>query len=167
MGSRAIEPGVAAAYPNEVIPPGRINLWISDGYHGSYCGYYLDALVVFGSVTGRDAHGLGRTETRASQLGNMPAEAAALPRIAFQRLAAKRRATVVPVNLGTRLATTARTPCPLERADPNGRQRNAGHGIGPGEYTYGRSVGAPTGREGPPAIDRPLCAADRVGVRDS
>ena len=90
--SLAIESGIAAANPYIDIPPGRINLWGSDGYHGSSYGYYLEALVVFGSITGRDPRGLGRTETAASQLGIAPADAAALQAIAFRTLAAERRA---------------------------------------------------------------------------
>jgi hypothetical protein len=48
--------------------------------------YYVEALVTFGSVTGRDPRGLGRRERAAQALGIPAAEAAALERIAFESL---------------------------------------------------------------------------------
>ena len=54
-------------------------------------GYYLEALVIFGSVTGRDPRDLGGKEQAAAQLGISPAEAQALQRIAFETLAQERK----------------------------------------------------------------------------
>jgi putative endopeptidase len=84
--NRAIELGVATRNPYEGIRPGQINLWAADNYHASTHGYYLEALVIFGSVTGRDPRALGREEIAAAQLGIAPAEAVALQRIAHETL---------------------------------------------------------------------------------
>jgi hypothetical protein len=85
--NRAIEQSVATRNPYESIRPGQINLWGADNYHASTHGYYLEALVIFGSVTGRDPRALGRKELGAAQLGIAPAEALALQQIARETLA--------------------------------------------------------------------------------
>lgn len=85
--NRAIELAVATRNPYEDIRSGQINLWASDNYHASTHGYYLAALVIFGSVTGRDPRALGREEIAAAQLGIAPAEAVALQQIALETLA--------------------------------------------------------------------------------
>jgi hypothetical protein len=54
-------------------------------------GYYLEALVIFGSVTGYDPRRLGGKEQVAAQLGITPAQAIALQRIAFETLASERK----------------------------------------------------------------------------
>jgi hypothetical protein len=89
--NRAIAEGIAARNPYEGVSPGQFNLWGVDGYHASVYGYYLQALVVFGSVTGHDPRELGREEQAAAQLGISPAEAATLQRIAFETLAQERK----------------------------------------------------------------------------
>lgn len=85
--NRAIELAVATRNPYEGSRPGQVNLWAPDNYHGSTHGYYLEALVIFGSVTGRDPRALGREEIAAAQLGIAPAEAVALQQIARETLA--------------------------------------------------------------------------------
>ena len=85
--NRAIELAVATRNPYESIRLGQINLWAADNYHASTHGYYLEALVIFGSVTGRDPRALGREEIAAAQLGIAPAEAVALQQIARETLA--------------------------------------------------------------------------------
>jgi len=85
--NRAIRKGVAARNPYLKIRPGQINLWASDGYHASTFGYYLEALVIFGSVTGRDPRVLGGKEIAAAELGIAPAKAVKLQVIAFETLA--------------------------------------------------------------------------------
>ena len=52
--ARAIQTGVADPNPYDGIEAGKLNLWTYDHYHASTYGYYLEALVIFGSVTGRD-----------------------------------------------------------------------------------------------------------------
>jgi hypothetical protein len=58
----------------------------SDNYHASTYGYYLEALVIFGSVTGRDPRALGGQEVAATQLGIASADAAALQELAGESL---------------------------------------------------------------------------------
>ena len=89
--NRAIRKGVAARNPYLKIRPGQINLWASDGYHASTFGYYLEALVIFGSVTGRDPRVLGSNEIAAAELGIVPAMAVKLQSIAFATLAKEAR----------------------------------------------------------------------------
>jgi putative endopeptidase len=88
---RAMDTSVATANPYQAARPGELNLWGADGYHGSTYGYYLEALVIFGSVTGRDPRSLGRHETAATQLGINAADTHALQRVAFETLAAETR----------------------------------------------------------------------------
>ena len=89
--NRAIAEGFAARNPYQGLGPSQVNLWGDDGYHASVHGYYLEALVIFGSVTGRDPRSLGGQEQAAAQLGISPAAAQALQRIAFETLAAERK----------------------------------------------------------------------------
>jgi hypothetical protein len=89
--SRAIAEGIAARNPYQGVGPGQINLWAADNYHASVHGYYLEALVIFGSVTGYDPRRLGGKEQVAAQLGITPAQAIALQRIAFETLASERK----------------------------------------------------------------------------
>ena len=85
---RAMQTGVADPNPYDGIEAGKLNLWASDSYHASAYGTYLEALVIFGSVTGRDPRSLGENECSAFELGFEPAEARALQRVAFDQLAA-------------------------------------------------------------------------------
>ena len=57
--NRAIDTGLAGDNPYAGIPAGKINLWSWDSYHASAYGYYLEALLVFAKVTGRDPLSLG------------------------------------------------------------------------------------------------------------
>ena len=62
--NRAIASQVAAPNPYEAAPKGQIDLWATDHYHGSTYGYYLEALVIFGNVTGRDPRAARRSLSR-------------------------------------------------------------------------------------------------------
>jgi hypothetical protein len=84
--NHAIGSGVATRNPYSQVDPGQINLWGSDSYHASAFGYYLEALVIFGSVTGRDPRTLGADETAAAELGIAAATARELQQIAFETL---------------------------------------------------------------------------------
>ncbi len=86
--NRAIETGFAAPNPYQPIANGKINLWAFDNYHASSFGYYIEALMIFGSVTGRDPRTLGAHEGAAMDLGFSPAQASAMEQIAFDELAA-------------------------------------------------------------------------------
>ena len=54
---------------NDGIEAGKLNLWTYDNYHASTYGYYLEALVTFGDVTGRDPRSLTESECSAFELG--------------------------------------------------------------------------------------------------
>jgi hypothetical protein len=89
--NRAIESGVATPNPYKGTEPGQINLWASDSYHASTYGYYLEALIAFGGITGRDPRSLGQAETAAAELGISATQAARLQQIAHDELAAQKR----------------------------------------------------------------------------
>jgi hypothetical protein len=84
--NRAIQTGFADANPYDGIDAGKVNLWNDDNYHASVYGYYLEALTIFGSVTGRDPRSLGPNECAAADFGISPAQAGALQEIAFDQL---------------------------------------------------------------------------------
>lgn len=87
--NRAIAGGVADANPYDGISNGQINLWAPENYHASDYGYYLEALTIFGSVTGLDPLSLGANDTVARDLGINTATASALQRFASQQLASE------------------------------------------------------------------------------
>ncbi|MGH6884566.1 MAG: DUF4886 domain-containing protein [Geminicoccales bacterium] len=104
--NRAFADGVAARNPYEAIGLRQMNLWAADGYHASRYGYYLAALVIFGSVTGQDPRVLGAREQAAAQLGISPDRALALQRIAFETLEGERTKSAMPVNVGAARAVS-------------------------------------------------------------
>jgi hypothetical protein len=83
---RAIEKGFADSNPYDGVEAGKVDLWGRDNYHGSVYGYYLEALTIFGVVTGQDPRSLGEHETAANELGIAPDQAAAMQQIAFEQL---------------------------------------------------------------------------------
>jgi hypothetical protein len=86
--NRAMQAGIADANPYDGIDAGKLDLWTYDHYHASTHGYYLEALVIFGRLTGRDPRSLGLNECSAFELGLSRAEARALQQVAFDELAA-------------------------------------------------------------------------------
>ncbi len=86
--NRAIRTGVADGNPYDGIDDGKVDLWTWDHYHASTYGYYLEALVVFGNVTGVDPVALGRTECSGYELGMSGDQAEALQKVAHDELAA-------------------------------------------------------------------------------
>lgn len=84
--TKAMQGGVADANPYDGIEAGKVNLWTYDHYHGSTYGYYLEALVIFGAVTGRDPRSLGDNECSAYELGLSTAEVKKLQQVAFEQL---------------------------------------------------------------------------------
>jgi hypothetical protein len=86
--NRAMQVGVADPNPFDGVDAGKVNLWTYDHYHASTYGYYLEALVIFGRLTGRDPRSLGTRECSAFELGLSRAEAQALQQVAFDELAA-------------------------------------------------------------------------------
>lgn len=87
--NRAFAAGIADPDPYDGIAFGQTDLWSYDHYHASTAGYYLEALVVFGHVTGMDPRTLGRNERAADELGLSPDLAVALQTIAHEQLAAR------------------------------------------------------------------------------
>src|SRR4051812_28728777 len=63
---RAMQTGVADPNPYDGIEAGKLNLWTHDSYHASTHGYYLQALVIFGTLTGLDPRSLGDAECSAN-----------------------------------------------------------------------------------------------------
>jgi len=86
--NRAFDTGVAGTDPYAGIPAGKINLWSWDNYHASAYGYYLEALMVFGKLTGKDPLSLGDNETVADDMGFSKPQTHALQQIAHDELAA-------------------------------------------------------------------------------
>jgi hypothetical protein len=84
--SRAMLSGVADSNPYNGIDAGKVNLWTYDHYHASTHGYYLEALVIFGTLTGRDPRLLGEYECSGYELGLSRAEVKALQQVAFDQL---------------------------------------------------------------------------------
>ena len=84
--TKAMQAGVADSNPYDGIEAGKVNLWTYDHYHASTYGYYLEALVIFGSVTGHDPRSLGDNECSAYELGISPAETKKLQQVAFEQL---------------------------------------------------------------------------------
>jgi hypothetical protein len=79
---RAFREGVAGRDPSR-LEAGKLNLWGADSYHPSIYGAYLNALVLFKTVTGKDPR-FGPAERAAAALGIAPAVAVTLQRIAFE-----------------------------------------------------------------------------------
>ncbi|MBI0537199.1 PEP-CTERM sorting domain-containing protein [Roseomonas sp. KE2513] len=84
---RAIRTGFADPNPYDGIMAGLVNLWAPDSYHASPYGYYLEALMFFGSITGLDPLSLGANEYVARDLGFTTSQALALQQIAHDQLA--------------------------------------------------------------------------------
>ena len=85
---RAMQQGIADSNPFDGIDAGKLNLWTYDSYHASTYGYYLDALMIYGSITGRDPRSLGANECSGFELGLSTAQVGALQQIAYEQLAA-------------------------------------------------------------------------------
>lgn len=97
--TRAMTLGIADANPYDGIEPGKVNLWTYDHYHASDYGYYLEALVVFGNVTGKDPRSLGENECSAYELGMSRPQVRVLQQAAFEQLASEGKVTPNPLIL--------------------------------------------------------------------
>jgi hypothetical protein len=95
--TRAIKAGVADSNPYDGTEAGKLNLWTYDHYHASAAGSYLEALVVFGSLTGRDPRSLGDNECSGYELGFDRPQVKALQQVAFDEL--EKAAAVKPAPL--------------------------------------------------------------------
>jgi hypothetical protein len=85
--NRAMDSGLADTNPYDGISAGKIDLWATDNYHASTYGYYLEALLVFGRVTGRDPLSVGTREISIGELSLDPAVIRKLEQIAHDELA--------------------------------------------------------------------------------
>lgn len=85
----AFAAGVADPNPYDGTSFGQLDLWAYDQYHGSVAGYYLEALVVFGRITGVDPTTLGANESAADELGLSDSQAVALQKVARDVLSAE------------------------------------------------------------------------------
>jgi hypothetical protein len=91
---RAVDEGVAKAdgfYDADgtyaaARPQDKLNLWWIDYLHASREGSYLDALVMFGAITGIDPRSFGANERARGDLGIAAADAIKLQRIASDQL---------------------------------------------------------------------------------
>ena len=86
--NRAIDTGLADGNPYDGTDAGKLDLWSWDHYHASIHGYYLEALLVFGKVTGKDPLSLGDAETVADDMGFSKPQTRALQQMAHDQLAA-------------------------------------------------------------------------------
>lgn len=87
--NRAIREGLADPNPYDGVAFGQVSLWAWDQYHASAEGYYLEALIVFGTVTGVDPRSLADKERAADDLGLNPKVATQLREVAAAELSAQ------------------------------------------------------------------------------
>ncbi|MFT5692419.1 MAG: hypothetical protein ACI92E_001751 [Oceanicoccus sp.] len=97
--TRAMEMGLADPNPYDGIDQGKIDLWTYDHYHASSYGYYLEALVVFGNLTGVDPRSLGENECSGYELGMSRWQVNGLQQAAYDQLAIESRVSAAPLNL--------------------------------------------------------------------
>ncbi len=83
----AIAQGVADDNPYDDAGASEMNLWAYDGYHASSFGYFLEAAMEFGKVTGEDPMTLAGKDHVAEDLGISPAQQRQLLKLAHDGLA--------------------------------------------------------------------------------
>ncbi|MFZ6692881.1 SGNH/GDSL hydrolase family protein [Undibacterium sp. SXout20W] len=83
---KAIHDGIAVANPYQAKSAEQIDLWTFDHYHASNYGYYLEALVIFGTITGIDPQALGEAECSGDELGMSRSQVKALQKVASEQL---------------------------------------------------------------------------------
>jgi hypothetical protein len=84
--NRAIDTGIADNNPYDDLGASKMNLWAYDSYHGSNFGYYLEALLDFGKITGLDPRMLDGKTRVPEALGISPAQSRALMQVAYDTL---------------------------------------------------------------------------------
>ncbi|MFT4861533.1 MAG: hypothetical protein ACI95C_000743 [Pseudohongiellaceae bacterium] len=95
----AMQLGIADTNPYDGIEVGKVNLWTWDHYHASVYGYYLEALVVFGNLTGLDPRSLGENECSGFELGMSRNEVTMLQQAAYNQLAKDSQISPLPLLL--------------------------------------------------------------------
>lgn len=91
----AIQSELADRNPYDGDDSGKINLWAEDQHHASAAGCFLNALVLFGTATGRDPRTLGFEKT-AENLGLTPEVALTLQTVAHTTLTNTRPSLLQP-----------------------------------------------------------------------
>lgn len=97
--NRAMDSGIADPNPYDGIDLDKVDLWTYDHYHASNYGYYLEALVVFGNLTGLDPRSLGENECSGYELGMSRNQVRMLQQAAFDQLASEGRVEANPLEL--------------------------------------------------------------------
>jgi hypothetical protein len=97
--TRAMALGIADTNPYDGIEYGKVSLWSWDYYHASAYGYYLQALVVFGNLTGLDPRSLGANECTGFELGMSRREINMLQQAAFEQLVSEKKVKAAPLIL--------------------------------------------------------------------
>lgn len=97
--TRAMKSGLADPNPYDGIDADKIDLWTWDHYHASSYGYYLEALVVFGNLTGLDPRSLGENECSAFELGMSRSQVQGLQQAAYEQLASEGKVSPNPLIL--------------------------------------------------------------------
>jgi hypothetical protein len=108
--TRAMDLGIADPNPYDGIELGKVDLWTYDHYHASNYGYYLEALVVFGNLTGLDPRSLGEHECSGYELGMSGNEIRMLQQAAFDQLARDGRVSPNPLELPGRASPQRCSP---------------------------------------------------------
>ena len=88
--NRAFDTGVADTNPYDGIDANKVDLWAYDHYHASSYGYYLEALMDFGKLTGHDPLELDGKDRVAEALGISPQQSHALMQVAHDTLGAQK-----------------------------------------------------------------------------
>jgi hypothetical protein len=88
---RALEKGFADPSPYDGIEPGKVDLWGKDHCDASVQGCYLEALVIFGVVTGQAPRSLGNQQQAAKDPGIAPDQAVAMQQMAFEQIAESKK----------------------------------------------------------------------------
>ena len=92
--------GIADPNPYDGIDLDKVDLWSYDHYHASHYGYYLEALVVFGNLTGLDPRSLGVNECSGYELGMSRTQIQMLQQAAYDQLASEGRVEASPLEVG-------------------------------------------------------------------
>ena len=133
--SRAMASGMADPNPYDGIDLDKVDLWSYDHYHASHYGYYLEALVVFGNLTGLDPRSLGVNECSGYELGMSRTQIQMLQQAAYDQLASEGR--VKPARWRSTdpelrcTATEPQAPCPAANSPATraGQPRIGAHSL--------------------------------------
>lgn len=85
---RAVGQGVADRNPYDGVDGDKLNLWSGDNHHASAAGSYLEALMAFARLTGRDPRSLGSGSVAARAMNLTAAQTTALQEVAYRQLLA-------------------------------------------------------------------------------